>query len=144
MSIMSIWFVAYNYSMDEGCFDVINVIVNRASTIFSLTHWALKRLHCHILPKWIYWSTLLRKWKMTCLLPHPENERPLSLNEFWPCILQNPESSVATLTHNRTIGRVSRQKWLPQQCYYVLTMSVNGVNNLWPCILENPMAVRRH
>jgi hypothetical protein len=31
----------------------------------------------------------------------------------------------ATLMHNRTIGRLSRQNWLRQHCFYVLKMSVN-------------------
>jgi len=34
----------------------------------------------------------------------------------------------ATLPHNRTIGRLSKQKLLQQDLYYVLKMSVNGAS----------------
>ena len=131
MSIMSIRFIAYNWWRCEGCFDVINVSVDRASTIFSLTHSAINRLHCHILPKWMHWSVLLRKRQMTRSLPHPKNELQWSVNDFWPCILQNPKGCAATLTHKWTIGHLSRQKWLHQQCYYVLKSSVNRVSTTY-------------
>jgi len=32
----------------KGCFNVINVRVNRVSTILSHTHLAINGLHCHI------------------------------------------------------------------------------------------------
>jgi hypothetical protein len=38
--------------------------------------------------------------------------------------------SVATLTHNRTIGRLSRQKCFLQHHYYALKMSVNGASTI--------------
>jgi len=38
--------------------------------------------------------------------------------------------SVATLTHTRTIGRLSWQKCFVQHRYYALKMSVNGVSTI--------------
>jgi len=71
MSKMCIWFVAYNYWVYKGCFDVINVCVNRVPTMLNLTHSAINGLHYSILPKWLYRSALLRKQWMTRSLPHP-------------------------------------------------------------------------
>ena len=125
MSVMSIWFVAYNYWVYKGCFDVINVSVNRVSTIFSLIHWAIDGLHCHILRKWQYWSVFLRKRQMTCSLAHPKNECQRSINDFWHCVMKHAVGCAVALTQNRTIGCLSREKWRWQHCYYVLKMSVN-------------------
>jgi len=47
----------------------------------------------------------------------------------------------ATFTHDQTIGRLSRQKWLQQHHCYVLNMSIN---DLRPCIVDNQGAVPRH
>jgi hypothetical protein len=55
------------------------------------------------------------------------------------------KGSAATVSHNRTVGRLSGRKWLRQNRDYVLKMSVNGASiNFWPCILNNPRAERRH
>jgi hypothetical protein len=142
---MCIWFVAYNYWVYIACFDVINVCVNRVSTILNLTHSAINGLHCPILPKWMYRLALLRKMQMTRLLPHPKNEHQRSVNEFWHCVMKYPVGCAvivrqwflslhlgncmgcaATLRHNRAIGRLSRQNLLQQHRYYVLKMRVNG------------------
>jgi hypothetical protein len=40
------------------------------------------------------------------------------------------KGSAATSSHNQTIGRLSRQKWLRQHRYYVLKMSVNGASTI--------------
>jgi len=122
MSIMSIPLVAYEYWVNKGCFDVINGSVNRASMILSLTHSAIKRLHCHILDALVgviankansrliaqFW-----KWGWT------EGQR------FWPCFLKNRKGCTATLTHNWTIGGLSSHKLSWQHPYYVLKMRVN-------------------
>jgi len=67
---------------------------------------------------------------MTRLLPHPKNDRQQSVNDFWHCILKNPKGCVATLTHDWTIGRVSRQKFLLRHHTYALKMSVNGASTI--------------
>jgi len=122
---MWIRFVAYNYWVSEGCFTVMNVSINRASTIFSLTQLAIHGLHCHILPKWMRRSALEPKRQMTCTLPHPKKEHRWSVNDLWHCIMDNPEGCAATLTHNSTVGRLATQQWWRQHRYYVLKMSVN-------------------
>jgi len=45
----------------------------------------------------------------TILLLPSKNEHQWSLNDFWHCIMENPEGLAATLTHNRTIACLSRQ-----------------------------------
>jgi len=65
---------------------------------------------------------------MTRMLPHPQNERQQSVNNFRHCIMDLQEGGAATLTHNGTIGRRSMQKWFRQQCYVVLKMSINSVS----------------
>jgi hypothetical protein len=42
------------------------------------------------------------------LLP-PKNERQQSVNDFWHCIIDNPEWFAATLTYNRIIAHSSSQ-----------------------------------
>jgi hypothetical protein len=109
----------------KGFFNVINVSVNRVSTILSCTHLAINGLHCHILPKRMYKSVLLRKKQMTRSLPHPKNEHPRSVNDFWHCVMKHPVGCAVTVSHNRTVGRVAIEQWWWQQFYYVLKMSVN-------------------
>jgi len=43
MLIMRIWFIMYNYWVYEGCFNVINVNVNRPWTIVTQVSWILLR-----------------------------------------------------------------------------------------------------
>jgi len=80
MSILCIWLVAYNHWVYKGCFDVINVSVNRVSKIVSLTHSAIKRPHCHILAKWMYWLLLYGKRQITSSLPYPKIECQRNVN----------------------------------------------------------------
>jgi len=42
--------------------------------------------------------------------------------------LRQSKRCAATLFHNGTIGRISRQHWLQQHCCYVLNMSINGAS----------------
>jgi hypothetical protein len=131
MSKMCIWFVAYNYWMYKGCFDVINVCVNIVSTILNLTHWAINWLHCPILPKWMYRSAFLWKKQMTQSLSHPNNEHQRSVNEFGPCVMKYPVGCAVTVRHNQTIGRhCIEQSWW-QHFYYVLKMSINRVSTMF-------------
>jgi len=122
---MRIWFVAYNSAVYKGCVDVINVSVDRVSMILSLTHLAINGLHCHILPKWMYKSALLRKKQMTRSLPSPKNERQHSVNDFWHCVRKHPLHCAGRVNHNRTIGRLSIEQWWWHHFYHVLKMSVN-------------------
>jgi hypothetical protein len=129
-----------------------------------------------IMPSSDYRPALETKLVATTLLLGPKNKRQGSVNDFWPCIIENaravrhPSSIIslsaaflgktsckniasmsskwtlmecqgflavhhrsckgcaATLMHNRTIGRLSRQNVLRQHCFYALKMSVNGVS----------------
>jgi len=125
MSIMCIWLVGYNYWLYKGCFDVINVSVNRVSTILSLTHSAINGLHCHILPKRMYTSALLRQRQMTRSLPYPKNEGQQSVNNFWHCGMNHPVGCGVIIRHNRTIGPLSIEQLWWQHFYYGLRMRVN-------------------
>jgi hypothetical protein len=62
---------------------------------------------------------------MTYSLPHPKNECQWSVNDFWHCVMKYPVGCAVTVSHNRTIGRLSIEQWWWQHSYYVLTMSVN-------------------
>jgi len=76
------------------------------------------------------------------LLP-PKNECQWSFNRSWHCIIENPESFAATLTHNRTIACLSGQN---------MVVTTSGlcpkherqwnVNDIWPYIMENSKAVQ--
>jgi hypothetical protein len=81
-SIMWIWMLPCNYWVDNECFDLSDVSVNRLSTFLSLTHFTMRRLHCRILSKWWYWSALYAIWQMPCLLPQFKNQYPRNLNGF--------------------------------------------------------------
>jgi len=128
MSKLCIWFVAYNCWVFKGCFDVINVSVNRVSTILSLTHSAINRLRFHILPTRMYKLALLQKKQMTRSLPHPTNECQWSFNNVWHCVMKHPVSCAVTVSHNQTIGCLSMEQWWWQHFYYVLKMSINRVS----------------
>jgi len=125
---MSIWLVAYNYWVYKGCFDVINVSINRVWTIFSLTPSAINGLHCHILPKRMYRLALLPKIQMRRSLPHPKNVRQWSANEFWHCIMKHRVGCAVTVCHNLTVGRLYMEQWWWPHFYYVWKMSVNRVS----------------
>jgi len=62
---------------------------------------------------------------MTRLLPHPNNERQCTVNDFWHCITKHPVGCAVTASHNQTIGRHSIAQWWWQHFHYVLKMSVN-------------------
>ena len=125
MSKLCIWFVAYNYWVYKGCFNVISVSINRVTTILSLTHLAINGLHCHTLPKQMYKSALLRKKQMPRLWPHPKNNRQRSVKDLWHCVMKHPVGCADTVSHNQTIGRLSMEQWWWQHCYYVLKICVN-------------------
>jgi len=112
----------------KGCFDVINVSINIVSTILSHTHLAINGLHCHIGPKSMYKSALLRNKQMTHSLPHTKNDRQRSVNDVWHCVMKHSVGCVGTVSHNRTISRLSIQRSRQQHFYYVLKMSVNRVS----------------
>jgi hypothetical protein len=80
MSRMCISFAAYNHTVYKGCFDVINLSVNRVSTIFCLTHSAIKGLHCHIIQKWMAWLALYQKLEIIRLGLYPWIEHQWYLN----------------------------------------------------------------
>jgi len=109
----------------EGFFNVINVSINRVSTILSLTHSAINGLYCHIIPKQMYKLALLRTKQMTRSLPHSKYERQWSIKDFWNCVLKHPVGCAVTVSHNQTIGRLSMEQWWWQHFYYVLKMSFN-------------------
>jgi hypothetical protein len=67
---------------------------------------------------------------MTRSLPHPENERPWSVNNFWHCVMKHPVGCAGTVSHNRTIGCLSIQQWWYQHFYYVIKMSVNRASTI--------------
>jgi len=107
---------------------VINVSVNRVSTIVSVTHSAINGLHCHIISKRMSKSALLRKQQWTHSLSHPKNEGQLSIHDFWLCVLKHRVCCAVTVSHNRTIGRLSIEQWWLQHFYYILKISVNRLS----------------
>jgi hypothetical protein len=80
---------AYNWWPFNDCHYVIEVIVNLASMLVSLTLSAFKVLHSHILLRWMYWPPWYVKINVICLLPHPRYEPQWSVDNLWSCILDN-------------------------------------------------------
>jgi len=48
--------------------------------------------------------------------------------QLWALYLGKSWGCAATLSHNKIIGRLSRQRQLRRYCYYVLKMSINGAS----------------
>jgi len=85
----------------------------------------------------MYKPGLLRKKQMTHLLPHPKNERQRSVNNFWHCVMKHPVGCAGTVSHNRTISRLSIEQWWWQHFYYVLKMSVNRASTTFGLSSQN-------
>jgi hypothetical protein len=144
MSILCIWFVAYNYGVNKGCFDVINVSINRVSTVFSLTHSAINRLHCHIVSKRMYRLVLLPKRQMTRSLPLPKQHCQQIVNDLmgwchqmssWLCGYSNCYSNYRPSFYGK----------LDVEIILLCPKNVRqqSVNDMWPGIFVNASAVRR-
>jgi hypothetical protein len=83
--------------------------------------------------------------QQTILLLPPENEHQRSVNDFWQCIIENPEACTATLTHNRAITHLSWQN---------LVVTTSGlcpqnqrqwsINDFQSSMMENARAAWRH
>ena len=139
--------VAYNYWVHKGCFDVIKVSVNRVSTIYSLTHLAFNWRHCHILPKWTYWSVWKHNGQMICSLPYPKNECRTNVNGVSTILgIASWKIQSAARWHWAIIalsaaflGKTRGDK--------IASMAKNerqrSVNDFWPCIIEIARAVRQ-
>ena len=82
--------LAYNCWASNDCWYVIEVSINRALIMLSLTPSAMKGLHCHLLLKMTYWFSIYVKKTGTCWLPHPRIECQRTVNNVWSCILDNP------------------------------------------------------
>jgi len=68
---------------------------------------------------------------MTWSLPHPENKRNRSVNEFLHCVMEYPVGCAITVRHHQTIGRLSIEQWWWQHFNYVLKMSVNRASTIF-------------
>jgi len=83
----------YNWWAPNNCLYISKVSskmsINGASTIYSLTHLAITRLHSHISPRRKYWPSRLVQWQATRSLPDHRNQHQRSVNDFWSCILHN-------------------------------------------------------
>jgi len=61
---------------------ILRMSVNGASTIFPFASWVIYvPIGCRH-PLIRLWQYLLGKTRVTCSLPHPKNERQLSINDF--------------------------------------------------------------
>ena len=118
--------------------------VNGTSMIHSLSHSAIKRLHCDILTKWMYWTFfwLKDKWNARChTLEMSVNGASTtfclaswiiqmlgnyshSLSEYWP-----PFEADQLGTTLRLSPKNERQR---------------SVNKFWSCIWNDPGAAQRH
>ena len=68
---------------------VLNICVNRASTTLGLVSWKMQRLGGNIKLWSNYLPPFYAKMVGTTLLLYPKNEHQQSINDFWPCILNN-------------------------------------------------------
>ena len=81
----------------------------------------------------------------TILLLPPPNENQRSVNDFWHCMIENPEAFDATLTHNWSTTRLFGEN---------IVVTTSGlcpnhehrwsVNYFWSGIMENARAAWRH
>jgi hypothetical protein len=125
----------------KRCFDVINMSINRVSKIFSLPHSAINGLQCDILPKWMYWSALLRTRQMTRLLPHHNNDSQQFLD------VSHEKSRALWVDSNSHLN--NRPPFTATMLATTLLLwpdivSQRSFNNFWPCIIEKTMAVWQH
>jgi len=68
---------------------ILEMIVNRASRIFSFASWVIYvPIGCRH-PFNRFWLPLLGETTVTCSLPHPENERQQSVNDFKLWVMGN-------------------------------------------------------
>jgi len=72
---------------------ILRMSVNRAWTMFSFASWVIYVLIGCRHPFVWYWQPLLGKTTATCSLPHPENERQWSVNDFQLLIFGNLSSA---------------------------------------------------
>ena len=125
MSGMRIWLIVDNYWVYRTGFNVINVSVHGASTIFGIAlwntqhvarwHWLIIELSAAFLQKNVCCNsfTMSKKWAST------ECQWLFALD------LGKCKGCVVTSHHNRTIRCLAVQKWLQKHRYYVLMKSVN-------------------
>jgi len=69
---------------------VLKMSVNRASTIFGHAPWKFRGLCGDVMPKSCYWPPFWAEPLTITSLLCPKNERLWSVNEFGPCIMENP------------------------------------------------------
>jgi hypothetical protein len=82
--------------------------VNGASTTFSHALWKILALCGDIQPHSDHPPLFKGKTVATTSLLCPKNVSHWSVNDFWPCIMQQWKGYAATLQDNRLICRLSR------------------------------------
>jgi hypothetical protein len=121
--------------------NVLNISLNRASTTYGLASRTMQGLCGDTTLSSNIWPPCYAKMVGTTMLLCHINERQWSVNDFWPCILEN--------------ARVLRRHWLiielsatflSNNAYnMIVTISQNEhqrrVNDLWSCIWDNQMAM---
>jgi len=110
-------------SMDQSWWQYfyyfLKMSVNRASTTFGLASWKMNELCGDVTPQSRYWPPFKAKPVATTSLLCPKNELRWSINDFWPCSMDNPR---AVLRHWAIIWLSA--SFLGQNgCYDIATMS---------------------
>jgi hypothetical protein len=68
----------------------LKMSVHRVSTTFGLALWKLHGLCGNVTPYLRYQPPFQAKTLATALQLCAKNERQRSVNDFWPCIMENP------------------------------------------------------
>ena len=123
---------------------VLKMTVNGASTTLGLVSWKMLVLCGDNRPLSDYRLPFLGKTVAVTSLLCPKNELQRWVNNFGPCIIENPR---AVLRHYAIIR--SSAAFLRKTVVRILLLCPNterqqSINNFGPCITEKPSAVWRH
>jgi len=123
------------------CDYVLNMSVKGASTAVGLALWKMQGLHGDIELSSNYGLPFYAKMVATTSLLCPKNERQWSVNDFWPCILE--QARVVRL--HWLIIRLSAYCLGKNASSRIVTLSQNerhrSVKDFWSCMLNNLMAM---
>jgi len=111
---------------------IIYIGMQPGAGVRALTSWS------NYLPP--FYGTIVVATFLLC----PKNEYQQSVNDIWPCILEN---AWAVWWHYPIIAPLAAILG-NNSCINIATISYNEcqrrVYDIWPCIMDNPRAVRRH
>jgi len=121
---------------------ILKIRINKVSKIigfaFCIFEVAIGCSH----PLMMYWTPLDAKTKATCSLPHPENERQQSINNFWSCIVCNLSVACAINSYMKEWRIFQAKPWWSSMLPHHENVHQWNAHNFWSCILANQGSVQ--